>query len=262
VTLRLAFGDTEVNVNTTTTLSRLLAATHRRHWHTATKTGGGKHSHRTIVVEIAPPDCSPELALRGAHREIAGEVAALHGWHAANAVVVERDGRALAIVGSAGSGKSTIAAHLVSRGWRLVSDDIAFIDDQRSTVVAHQGLMTFRSGAIPHLPASFRATLERSRWFVDERGELQFYEVDPANVFGAEAWAGTAVLDALLVIDGGAGGRGVETISAEHSALHGIDGSAIPLETFTNLRVGVIRKDRATRMADHIERWYDAHVGA
>ena len=121
--------------------------------------------------------------------------------------------------------------------------------------------MTFRSGAIPHLPSAFRATLERSRWFVDDQGELQFYEVDPATVFGAEAWAGTAVLDALLVIDDSAGPRGVDTIGAADSRLPTIDGAVVPLEGFPNLRVGVVRKDRGGHMADRIERWYDAHVG-
>jgi hypothetical protein len=257
MTLRLTFGETEVNVNTTSMLSRLLAATHRRYWNDSPSAGSENTSEPAVTVDIAPPNCSPEFALREAQRQIAAEVAAHHGWRAVKAVVAERNGRALALVGAPGSGKSTIAAHLVSRGWRLISDDVAFIDDRRSMVVAHQGLMSFRSGALPHLPQSFRATLERSHWFVDERGELEFYEVDPASVFGAEAWSVEAVLEAIVVVDERAGAAGIDTIGPDDVALYAIDGQPVSLRTFPDLRIGMIRNELARCTADYIENWYD-----
>jgi hypothetical protein len=259
--LRLMFGDTEVRVNTTSTLSRLIASSHRRLQTISAAGAPGSAAGQMVTVEIAPPRCSPEYALREANRVIAGEVAAHHGWRALQAVVVERDGRAVALVGAAGTGKSTVAAHLVARDWRLVSDDVAFVDDRRLTIVPHQGLMNFRSSAIPHLPPSFRETLERSRWFVDAHGELQFYEVDPANVFGAAAWAPEAVLDAIVVIDERVGLGGIETIDRDHVALFTLDGQPLALQPFADLRVGVIRKGIAQTNADQIERWYDARAG-
>ena len=259
--LRLTFGDTEVHVSTTTTLSRLLSATHRR-YRDAPETGRfDRRSYRTIHVEIPPPYSAPELALREALSEIAVEIAAHHGWLAIRAVVVERDGRALVLVGAPGSGKSTLAAHLVSRGWHLLSDDVAFIDEQRSSIVAHQGLMAFRSGAMPHLPSSFRAALEESRWFVDEHGELSFYEVDPASVFGGDVWSVEAAFDAVIVIEDGTGARGVEPLSRDDLALFTIDGRPVTLSAAPGPSLGVVRKQPAGRMADHIERWCDVHAG-
>jgi len=260
VTLQLTFGGVDVHVSTTSTLSRLLAATHRLHCTTERDA-----SPRSVSVRISPPDRSPELALRDVQREIAGHVAAVTGWLAIDAVVVEREGRALVLIGEAGCGKSTIAAHLLGRGWRLLADGVAFVDASQSLVVGHHGLMIFRSGAIPHLPSAFRSTLERSRWFVDESGELQFYEVDPATAFGSNIWSREAVLDALVFIDEAAGTKEVHTLSGGDPNIQLIDGTKFPLSRLSGLnalRVGTIRKDRSVFTADQIEHWFDAHVGA
>jgi hypothetical protein len=255
--LQLTFGDIDVHVSTTRTLTRLVAATHRRHC--SVDGDGATHS---VNVRIAPPDRSPEQALRIVQREIAAHVAAVGRWSALDAVVVERDGRALALGGVAGCGKSTIAAHLLGRGWRLLADDVAFVDVQRSVVIGHHALMVFRSGAIPHLPPGFRATLERSSWFIDENGELQFYEVDPATTFGASIWSGEAILDALVFIEDDANPNAVRSIAAESAELPLIDGTALSLRHVPNVRVGVIGKDRSMLTADRIEHWFDAHMGA
>lgn len=52
-----------------------------------------------------------------------------------HAGVVERDGRVLIMPGRPGTGKSTLTAALVHRGWRLFSDELALIDiEDRSFV--------------------------------------------------------------------------------------------------------------------------------
>ena len=261
--LRLTFGTTDVHVNTTSTLSRLLEATHRRHGLSSARVPSkSRYRPRSVSVNLAPPDRSPEFALRDAQREIAGEVASAHGWHAVDAVVVERDGRALALVGSPGSGKSTIAAHLLARRWKLVTDDVAFIDEQHSAVIGHHGLMRFRSGALPHLPAAFRATLERSRWFVGEDGQLQFYEVDPEAVFGSGIWSHEAVLDAVVMLDDRENAHAVDGVHGSDAAFSKFDGTSILGELFAGLRTRVIGRDRAVRVTDRIENWYDAHARA
>jgi hypothetical protein len=259
--LRLTFGTTDVHVNTTSTLSRLLEATHRRHC-TSTRSTKSRYLTRSVSVNLAPPERSPEFALRAAEREIAGEVAAAHGWLAVKAVVVERDGRALALTGDSAVGKSTIAAHLLARGWKLVTDDVAFVDAENGTVVGHHGLMRFRSGAIPHLPAAFRATLERSRWFVGEDGELQFYEVDPASVFGVDVWSAEAALDSVVMLDSRTSEHPVQSVSYESGLLVQLDDSVIPADVLSPVRAGVIGRDRSVRTTDHIEHWYDVHARA
>jgi HprK-related kinase A len=44
-----------------------------------------------------------------------------------HSAVVENDGRALLLPGAPGSGKSTLCAALVARGWRLLSDEFALL---------------------------------------------------------------------------------------------------------------------------------------
>jgi len=50
-----------------------------------------------------------------------------HQYLMFHSAVVERGGRALLLPGSTGSGKSTLCAALVERGWRLLSDEFALI---------------------------------------------------------------------------------------------------------------------------------------
>jgi hypothetical protein len=143
-----------------------------------------------------------------------------------------------------------------------VTDDVAFIDEASGAVVGHHGLMSFRSGALPFLPAAFRATLERSRWYVGEDGELQFYEVDPETVFGAGIWSHEAMLDAVVLLDDRATARPVDGIHAADAAFSKLDGTAVLADLFARLRTGVIGRDRCVRVTDRIEQWYDAHARA
>jgi HprK-related kinase A len=57
-----------------------------------------------------------------------------HQYLAIHAAVVERGGRALVLPAPPGTGKSTLCAGLVSRGWRLLSDELALIDRDGSLV--------------------------------------------------------------------------------------------------------------------------------
>jgi len=50
-----------------------------------------------------------------------------HQFAIVHAAAVERDGRGFIFPGAPGSGKSTLCAALVSRGWRLLSDEMAMI---------------------------------------------------------------------------------------------------------------------------------------
>ena len=53
---------------------------------------------------------------------------------ALHAAVVERNGRSMILPAPPGSGKSTLCAGLVSRGWRLLSDELALIDPTTVTL--------------------------------------------------------------------------------------------------------------------------------
>ncbi|MEP7183354.1 MAG: HprK-related kinase A [Betaproteobacteria bacterium] len=58
-----------------------------------------------------------------------------HQYLIIHAAVVERNGRALVLPAPPGSGKSTLCAGLVSRGWRLLSDELTLIDFEFGNVV-------------------------------------------------------------------------------------------------------------------------------
>ena len=51
-----------------------------------------------------------------------------HQYLIIHAAVVERQGRAVVIPAPPGSGKSTLCAALIQRGWRLLSDELALLD--------------------------------------------------------------------------------------------------------------------------------------
>ncbi len=51
-----------------------------------------------------------------------------HQYLTIHAAVIERDGRAAVLPAPPGSGKSTLCAGLVHRGWRLLSDELALLD--------------------------------------------------------------------------------------------------------------------------------------
>lgn len=58
-----------------------------------------------------------------------------HQYLTIHAAGVERNGQALILPAPPGSGKSTLCAGLVSRGWRLLSDELTLIDRATALVV-------------------------------------------------------------------------------------------------------------------------------
>lgn len=72
-----------------------------------------------------------------------------HDWMLIHAAVVERGGRALVIAADPGSGKSTLCAALVHRGWRLLSDELAMVSlaDGRLLPIARP--ISLKNASIP-----------------------------------------------------------------------------------------------------------------
>jgi hypothetical protein len=63
----------------------------------------------------------------------------LQGLELLHAAAVSVKGRALAIVGASGAGKSSLAAHPVALGADLISDDVLAVGSQGHGLVAHPG---------------------------------------------------------------------------------------------------------------------------
>jgi hypothetical protein len=55
-------------------------------------------------------------------------VLAGHGYEALHGCAAARDGRAVAVLGASGAGKSTAALTLIDRGWRVITDDLLALD--------------------------------------------------------------------------------------------------------------------------------------
>jgi HprK-related kinase A len=65
-----------------------------------------------------------------------------------HAAVVERGGRALLLPGRPGAGKSTLAAGLVLRGWRLLSDEVTVLPPGTTEVVPVPRPVGLKNGSI------------------------------------------------------------------------------------------------------------------
>ena len=101
-------------------------------------------------------------------RYLTGQVlpltALLHGLEAIHASAVERDGRALAISAPSGTGKSSLALHLLLRGARFVADDVLSLEPAEDGVLAHPGIgiANLRRSAAAGLTRSDRLRLGRA----------------------------------------------------------------------------------------------------
>ena len=76
-----------------------------------------------------------------------------HQFLILHAAVVERNGRAAILAAPPGSGKSTLCAGLVNRGWRLFSDELALIDLSTGELVAFPRPICLKNESIPIIEA-------------------------------------------------------------------------------------------------------------
>jgi len=71
-----------------------------------------------------------------------------HQYLIIHAAVIERAGRAMILPAPPGSGKSTLCAGLVARGWRLLSDELTLIDIDRRSVVPFPRPISLKNASI------------------------------------------------------------------------------------------------------------------
>jgi hypothetical protein len=64
-----------------------------------------------------------------------------------HAAVVAHGGRALALIGAKGAGKSTTSAALIGRGWRLLADDVGALGFEADRILVAPGYPRMRLGA-------------------------------------------------------------------------------------------------------------------
>ena len=93
---------------------------------------------RRIEYRCLAP-CSPEALETYLLGQILSFALLKRGIEPLHASAVMVDGGALAFLGAAGRGKSTLAAAFVRAGFRLVTDDLLAVGDAGGRVVAHPG---------------------------------------------------------------------------------------------------------------------------
>jgi len=118
-----------------------------------------------------------------------------------HAAAIEHEGEALCIAGPGHIGKTLLAAHLLSRGWRCLSDEYAFIEPYSGQIVPFPKLLYVRSTSLPYVPRTFRKCLESSPWYgLGDQPGLVFSGVDPACAYSEAIWSAGARLSRLLVL--------------------------------------------------------------
>ena len=81
-------------------------------------------------------------------------------------------------------------------------------------------------------------------------------------MFGTGIWSHEALLDAVVLLDDRVSAHAVSGTAGDAASFSNFDGTATLAELAGRLRTGTIGRDRAVRLADRIEHWYDAHARA
>ncbi len=111
---------------------------------------------------------------------LASYVYAVSPWRLVHAAVLARDGRALLLCATSGTGKSTLALELARRGFELLSDELAPIPPGAGVVEPFPRAVGLRAGTLALLPWLAGAAGIR---LPNAKGEFKLF-VDPAAVPG------------------------------------------------------------------------------
>jgi hypothetical protein len=112
---------------------------------------------------------------------------------AVHAAAIEQGGRVAILPGASGAGKSTLTAALISRGWRLLSDELTLISLSDSTIAALARPVGLKNEAIDAI-RQFAPQSEFSMLIRDtEKGTVAFLKPPAASVarmseLAAPAW--------------------------------------------------------------------------
>lgn len=90
-------------------------------------------------VSCSPQDLPPWLWQRFLVGQLLPLAALLQGHEPLHASAAGIDGRAVLVMGTSGSGKSSVLLHLVGAGATFVADDVASLESRDGAVVAHTG---------------------------------------------------------------------------------------------------------------------------
>lgn len=159
-----------------------------------------------------------------------------------HSATLERDGRALLMPAPPGSGKSTLCAALIARGWRLLSDEFALIDPVSGLLVPVPRPVALKNRSIDVISA-WAPDARFGPAVVNNEGELVSYMCPPVDSVRASSQrcpAGLIVIPQFVEN----GGVTVTPMTRARAVLHLADNS------FNYNLHGRQGFDRLTEMAD------------
>jgi hypothetical protein len=166
-------------------------------------------TRKALSLQSALPQVSGAII-----SSIVGKVAASRDCIALRAAVVEKNGRALAMIGDDWETAILLAAHLHGRGWSYLGGDNVIYESASRRVSSFEKSLYVNSSAVSQLPLSYRRAVEGSPWYVTAQG-ISFYAVDPTAAGSGGAWSTSATLCGILLVDGAvADVPSLETLSA------------------------------------------------
>jgi hypothetical protein len=158
--------------------------------------------HGSALPQVAGAVVASLIAEIAYHRDV-------NVWRAA---VVERHGKALVLAGNDWESCVTLAAHLRTRGWRLLGGDYALVTcDTLSAAPCHKKALHANSSSVASFPLWYRPAVEASpRYSCFDL--LEFYAIDPTMVGDESPWAQTSPIRAFLKVDGHIAARPAQKI--------------------------------------------------
>jgi hypothetical protein len=179
-------------------------------------------SLKVLAAQSAMPQIGGAVVTSAIH-----DAAASRNYKTMRATVVEKDGRALAMIGDDWESAITLAAHLHGRGWSFIGSDNALLDSATLEVFPIQKSLYVNSSSVAQFPIHYRRAVEASPWYVTAQG-ISFYAVDPRRAGHRQTWAHSAVLAGVIVVDGS---------MTERPSIESVDSLSLQSERFARLGV-------------------------
>jgi hypothetical protein len=217
-----------------------------------------EQSHRRVLC--APADAAPWHWQRMLVGQILPLLSALHGFQVLHASAMAIDGRAIAVSGQPGTGKSTLALEFAMRGHDLLAEDVLALRIENGRALAEPGV------ALVNLRPSEEVERMLEATGLPVLGRSHKIHVDLPRT------ASVLPLDALYLLEPAAAGGGVIEARPEPSLpelaqtsfvpylerkedlLRHLELSAVIARTVHVARVGVDRSEGVGPLADRLER--------
>jgi hypothetical protein len=209
---------------------------------------GADGSHKVLTTQSALPQVGGAIVTSAI-----GSVASSREYTTMRATVLEKDGRALAMIGDDWESAITLATHLHGRGWSYIGSDNALLDPATREVYCIQKSLYINASSVSQLPLLYRRAVEASPWYVTAQG-ISFYAVDPSGTRTGRAWTPSAALCGIVVVDG---------LMTDTPSLESVDSSRLRDERFTRLgldwahvSVSELRIGSFVDTCDLVEHWF------